>query len=212
MIRRPPRSPLFPYTTLFRSGGVADREREIPDAHPVPVPVGAVRRGGGLGREAERFGLAGERVVERAVRGMQVAGGARRLADPRHTHHVVEMGVGEPDGPGRGAGGVDLVEDEPRLLSGIHHRALAGRLVHHEERVLHERPVRDGDDLHRAATFRPDAGWSFSRIAARYFSTAIAAVVASPTAVVIWRVTWLRTSPAAKRPGMEVIIFSSVTK
>src|SRR3712207_8748500 len=26
MIRRPPRSTLFPYTTLFRSGGAADRE------------------------------------------------------------------------------------------------------------------------------------------------------------------------------------------
>src|SRR5437762_5997365 len=30
MIRRPPRSPLFPYTTLFRSGAVAEREeREV---------------------------------------------------------------------------------------------------------------------------------------------------------------------------------------
>src|SRR3712207_7828865 len=32
MIRRPPRSTLFPYTTLFRSGGRAVRER----AHPYP--------------------------------------------------------------------------------------------------------------------------------------------------------------------------------
>src|ERR1051325_167607 len=42
----------------------------------------------------------------------------------------------------------------------------------------------------------------------RYFSTAIAAVVASPTAVVTWRVSWARRSPAAKSPGMEVIIRS----
>src|SRR2546425_3764667 len=28
MIRRPPRSTLFPYTTLFRSFGLADRERD----------------------------------------------------------------------------------------------------------------------------------------------------------------------------------------
>src|SRR3712207_8612962 len=32
MIRRPPRSTLFPYTTLFRSEG-ADRERDLPDHH-----------------------------------------------------------------------------------------------------------------------------------------------------------------------------------
>src|SRR2546423_10097749 len=38
MIRRPPRSTLFPYTTLFRSQG--DRGR----------PVGNARRAGGVGR------------------------------------------------------------------------------------------------------------------------------------------------------------------
>src|SRR2546429_4155254 len=32
MIRRPPRSTLFPYTTLFRSGGAAQRGGEIADA------------------------------------------------------------------------------------------------------------------------------------------------------------------------------------
>src|SRR2546425_7710377 len=30
MIRRPPRSTLFPYTTLFRSGGFARRHRDEP--------------------------------------------------------------------------------------------------------------------------------------------------------------------------------------
>src|SRR3712207_9040932 len=30
MIRRPPRSTLFPYTTLFRSQGVRPRRRELP--------------------------------------------------------------------------------------------------------------------------------------------------------------------------------------
>src|SRR3712207_7947700 len=40
MIRRPPRSTLFPYTTLFRSEGVAE----------VSVYVGASFRGRGLGR------------------------------------------------------------------------------------------------------------------------------------------------------------------
>src|SRR3712207_8842915 len=32
MIRRPPRSTLFPYTTLFRSPGVVDRRQRL-DAH-----------------------------------------------------------------------------------------------------------------------------------------------------------------------------------
>src|SRR5256885_8196110 len=36
MIRRPPRSTLFPYTTLFRSGGVSHAGR-----HPVRQLVGA---------------------------------------------------------------------------------------------------------------------------------------------------------------------------
>src|SRR2546426_5493709 len=37
MIRRPPRSTLFPYTTLFRSGHAAEREtagRELPRIEP----------------------------------------------------------------------------------------------------------------------------------------------------------------------------------
>src|SRR3712207_8529598 len=39
MIRRPPRSTLFPYTTLFRSGGAPGRT-----AHGLPGPHGEVRR------------------------------------------------------------------------------------------------------------------------------------------------------------------------
>src|SRR3712207_8442933 len=37
MIRRPPRSPLFPYTTLFRSGQLV--QLHLPVAHP-PAEVG----------------------------------------------------------------------------------------------------------------------------------------------------------------------------
>src|SRR3712207_7323069 len=40
MIRRPPRSTLFPYTTLFRSRGVAaalDDLEELVEAHPVSI-------------------------------------------------------------------------------------------------------------------------------------------------------------------------------
>src|SRR3712207_8295973 len=44
MIRRPPRSTLFPYTTLFRSRGVPSRRRE----HPLSRGPGAKDRGGAL--------------------------------------------------------------------------------------------------------------------------------------------------------------------
>src|SRR3712207_7777811 len=43
MIRRPPRSTLFPYTTLFRSQHDDDDEGEVlPDAHEDHAPEGAV--------------------------------------------------------------------------------------------------------------------------------------------------------------------------
>src|SRR5260221_10396061 len=41
MIRRPPRSPLFPYTTLFRSAyGLPGELGKLPPPLPVPVPRG----------------------------------------------------------------------------------------------------------------------------------------------------------------------------
>src|SRR2546430_7597809 len=39
MIRRPPRSTLFPYTTLFRSGHL----QAVGEAHPRDLPEGGVR-------------------------------------------------------------------------------------------------------------------------------------------------------------------------
>src|SRR3712207_7010411 len=64
MIRRPPRSTLFPYTTLFRSRPVV--KREVDD----PIDVGAV--------DSQR--LAGGRAGRVAIRaaGAQVAGGRER--------------------------------------------------------------------------------------------------------------------------------------
>src|SRR2546422_2905960 len=53
MIRRPPRSTLFPYTTLFRSGdhaarGAQSRARSpVPRPDDAPVGAGGRRRGGG---------------------------------------------------------------------------------------------------------------------------------------------------------------------
>src|SRR6266480_6375393 len=45
MIRRPPRSTLFPYTTLFRAGG-SDRERLGCDVGPDRGHAGSRARGG----------------------------------------------------------------------------------------------------------------------------------------------------------------------
>src|SRR3712207_8075299 len=43
MIRRPPRSTLFPYTTLFRSRRAGDRQAQVPDRSG---PRGGLREGG----------------------------------------------------------------------------------------------------------------------------------------------------------------------
>src|SRR5688572_31739854 len=40
MIRRPPRSTLFPYTTLFRSEQARHREHEVPQAAPQLLELG----------------------------------------------------------------------------------------------------------------------------------------------------------------------------
>src|SRR3712207_7388295 len=78
MIRRPPRSTLFPYTTLFRSNG-ADVLREYSD------PVRAV---GDRGRQAEEDEQGqGE---ERAAAGDHVDDGGDE-ADGRSEEHTSEL-------------------------------------------------------------------------------------------------------------------------
>src|SRR3712207_9143227 len=42
MIRRPPRSTLFPYTTLFRSVLIADSQGEVPDRRAADLLGGGV--------------------------------------------------------------------------------------------------------------------------------------------------------------------------
>src|SRR6266542_4054914 len=44
MIRRPPRSTLFPYTTLFRSCRLPDQARAIQEPWPVPVAFSQDRK------------------------------------------------------------------------------------------------------------------------------------------------------------------------
>src|SRR5687767_15681887 len=50
MIRRPPRSTLFPYTTLFRSAKQSDRARPVDDARYVHR---IIARGRGIARSEE---------------------------------------------------------------------------------------------------------------------------------------------------------------
>src|SRR5256885_17132476 len=59
MIRRPPRSTLFPYTTLFRS--VHKDVEEQPDhVHEVPVPGGTLEAEMPLGGEVSRMQAHGD--------------------------------------------------------------------------------------------------------------------------------------------------------
>src|SRR5256886_9654917 len=76
MIRRPPRSTLFPYTTLFRSHEGRPR----------------VRPAGGLGL-AERGGEGGERLLQPQV--VPPAHGDQ-VAEP-HVRHLVQDQLGAPD-------------------------------------------------------------------------------------------------------------------
>src|SRR5712671_5380742 len=159
-------------------------------------------------RKPEPLRLVRHRVIERPVSGMKPHRDAGFGYDFRHAEDMIEMGVREPNRDGLRACGLHLMQDQAGLFAGIDDRALAGLLVDDEIAVLGERSVGNLNDFH----FCPLPSPCCSRSALRYFSTAIAAVVASPTAVVICRVTWLRTSPAANRPAIDVIMRLSVIR
>src|SRR3712207_7494775 len=61
MIRRPPRSTLFPYTTLFRSGGIGGHQQDIVEGEGVldgdPASLGG--RGGVAGSLRQGIGCHG---------------------------------------------------------------------------------------------------------------------------------------------------------
>src|SRR5438132_14202677 len=93
MIRRPPRSTLFPYTTLFRSVGSRRDRRELPEEWAPRAEAG--RPGGGT--EARR--RAGDRAgsLPREPRG---GGGDRARRDSRAWWDPLGPSDGY-DGPGR---------------------------------------------------------------------------------------------------------------
>src|SRR5260221_8455716 len=88
MIRRPPRSTLFPYTTLFRSSGV----RQTDDWH-------SMREGGGDGsmaRMRHRHGCLGEHLRmgnERHHGGVRRNGQDRKSTRLNSSHTVISYAV-----------------------------------------------------------------------------------------------------------------------
>src|SRR3712207_6848776 len=76
MIRRPPRSTLFPYTTLFRSDRGRDPDGHVDEEHPLP---------------AQRVGQhAAEQHARRATRAGHGAPDAERLV-ARSEEHTSEL-------------------------------------------------------------------------------------------------------------------------
>src|SRR5256885_9698080 len=107
MIRRPPRSTLFPYTTLFRSGGQVNVWHIVRVyLHRVRIAVESAARNAAralhirlphdLGSELEEIAARGIRVVFVFARGdpgielLRIQGGSavRRLGDRCHVHIV----------------------------------------------------------------------------------------------------------------------------
>src|SRR3712207_5002540 len=116
MIRRPPRSTLFPSTTLFRSepAGIPDRRgvdaAQLPEpllgapeaAHPEERPLGVVEKRR-LERRVEHEVALGDRHALRAARQGVVGGWQARRASQQavdHTSRVVAAGrfPGRPSG------------------------------------------------------------------------------------------------------------------
>src|SRR2546430_16694463 len=100
MIRRPPRSTLFPYTTLFRSGAVESRAAAV-SAAPLPALPRGVSPGpadrAGLGRRLERHRprAGGAEAVPGRAQRVRARGGSvprARLGALPPQLHVVEPG------------------------------------------------------------------------------------------------------------------------
>src|SRR2546427_3875592 len=101
MIRRPPRSTLFPYTTLFRSSraGIAGGEGEVGSLRSGDGDAGEVqRRAPGAGERATVLWAGGAHalIVVRANRGGERCGGGRHTgASQRHRLRAARGIVGD---------------------------------------------------------------------------------------------------------------------
>jgi len=186
---------------------------ELDRSGPQPLSMRERHLGRRRRREAESHPetLLRKLIVERAVAGVQRDGSARGRVDGGDSLDVVQVGVGEPDRADPAFALRRGGEKRFGLLAGVDQDRLGAFGIEDEIAVLGELAVGKRNDFEvrcrQAASAFPRVFRSF-----RYFSTAIAAVVASPTAVVTWRVSCARRSPAAKRPGIDVIIRSSVIR
>src|SRR2546422_10966044 len=117
MIRRPPRSTLFPYTTLFRSRGRAHRLEPARDAGE------ACEQGLDLERidaELERDQRGGGGILEVVEPGLRDVDHDVAALDPQHARGAAGGGAGEPQAR------VDARRETVR--GGLESRAERGRL------------------------------------------------------------------------------------
>src|SRR5687768_16528978 len=125
---------------------------------------------------------------------------------------VIHVCVCHPDRDDITAHPLDFGHEPVAIAARIDNSRCAATRIGYDVGVLLKWPEYERNDNHdeyppvpmiigSAAPLRSDV---------RYFSTVIAAVVASPAAVVTWRVSCARRSPAAKRPGIEVCMLASV--
>src|SRR6266511_6267777 len=133
MIRRPPRSTLFPYTTLFRP-------RPSRPARPLPVARPAAAA---AGEAAPACGLLGPRLRDDGL----LNGGLRGVGDGDVEAEAPVAAGGDPDRAGRslgGAAGVERPHGVADRLAGLyrlghgrlvvaHHRAVGPRLVERDQ-------------------------------------------------------------------------------
>ena len=118
-----------------------------------------------------------------------------------HCADMVEMGVRQPDRTELRLGLFDCGDQLIAIITRVDDCRVTTVAVHDEVRVFLQRPGLERDDFENRGVHAVAIA---ARRAVRYFSAAIAAVVASPTAVVTCRVNCTRTSPAANRPGIDV--------
>src|SRR5207249_11827430 len=87
LIRRPPRSTLFPYTTLFRSKGEYENEKTSFINGRIPFLGSERRRGSGCSLRFRQ----GQRLFE--IQDLQVGGdqGSRAAGWPRSEEHTSEL-------------------------------------------------------------------------------------------------------------------------
>src|SRR2546427_7919546 len=99
MIRRPPRSTLFPYTTLFRSlfiegGNVRQRRHALLAGDSVRLHLAALDLAGGVGGlVAHEIDLPPQEIVHRRCRALVGDGGDRKSTRLNSSHSQISYAV-----------------------------------------------------------------------------------------------------------------------